>query len=392
MFLERADGLFAGLVDKLSLGVLGFSLVGGVSADPLVHLFAQGLRHGLMLDDQILEGRGQMNLARPRVDELVEGGVGQGAGAVLNGPAEAVFAAGFLPDVAKCFEVDGHLGQGAVGQDDPAVACPGLDADLADPGERAQPGVVPFHERVQVLGGTVLQADLADLSADRDGHSLRLEAADETGEIGADFRVQPLLLIERRPAQVDKSRTVDVYVVEAGRHCLVDEIADGLGFSRWVGGVLFGRCLEMVALDKEGTAEALPDGGGQYGRSVFGRALAGVADLGAGDLEDEGAGVESAGGPEDGPGRVVSQHAQVHGGDSEDLGDLAAAPGHVEVMDGGGPYTQGLSGLLDQPAGGGLGFGVAEDGLPDEGVHLHGEGPLVLDGYAGVLDFEDSLE
>jgi len=115
------------------------------------------------------------------------------------------------------------------------------------------------------------QADLADLAADRDGHLPGLQAADEAGKIGANLRVQVLLLFERRPAQVDEGRAVDIDIVEPGRQRLGDEVADGLGFGLGVGGVLFGRCLEVVALNEEGprkpsrraaarTAEAYSEG------------------------------------------------------------------------------------------------------------------------------------
>ena len=62
----------------------------------------------------------------------MEGRLGQGAGAVLDGPAHAVFPPGLLAQKPQRLEIDGHLGQGPVGEDDAAVAGAGLDADLAD--------------------------------------------------------------------------------------------------------------------------------------------------------------------------------------------------------------------------------------------------------------------
>ena len=88
--------------------------------------------YGLVVHDQGLEGGGQVDFAGPGFDELVEGRLGQGAGAVLDGSAHAVFLAGLSLRGPQGLEIDGHLGQGAVGQDDAAVAGAGLDADLAD--------------------------------------------------------------------------------------------------------------------------------------------------------------------------------------------------------------------------------------------------------------------
>ena len=199
------------------------------------------------------------------------------------------------------------------------------------------------------------------------------------------------MLIESRLDQVDERGAVDVDVVETRRHRLVDEVPDGFGLSLGVSGEFLGRCLEVIALDEKGSPEALPDGAGQHGRNVFGGTLVGVADLRAGDLEDDGAGVELARGPEDGPGRVVAQHAQVYGRDGKDLADFASSAGHVKVVDRGRPDAQGLSGFPDQPAGSGLSFGITEDGVPAERIHPLGKPLLVFDENAGILGFEDSL-
>ena len=157
-----------------------------------------------------------------------------------------------------------------------------------------------------------------------------------------------------------------------------------------VGGVLLGRGLEVVALDEDRPAESLADRRGQDRGHVFGRPLVGVAHLAPGDLEDEGPGVDRPGGPEDGPGRIVGHHAEVHRRDGEKLGDLAPAPGRVELVDGGRPDAQGLGRLPDDPAGGGLRFRLAEDGLADEAVHAAGEPRFTLDRQAVPGFFDDA--
>ena len=180
-------------------------------------------------------------------------------------------------------------------------------------------GVVALHEGVEVLGRAVLLADLADLAAHGDRDPVGLAGADEPGQLGAQLEIELLLLVERRLGDVDQGRRVDVDVVEAGLDGLDDEVADGLELGLGVGGVLLGRGLEVVALDENRPAVALRGRGRQNGGNVFGGPLVGIADLGPGDLEDEGPGVDLPGGPEDRPGRIVGQHAQVHRRDRERL-------------------------------------------------------------------------
>ena len=68
---------------------------------------------------------------------------------------------------------------------------------------------------------------------------------------------------------------------------LADQVLDRAQLGLRVGRVLLGVDLEVVALDEERAAPALLDGRGRHDGHVLGRALVGVADLGARDLADD---------------------------------------------------------------------------------------------------------
>ena len=228
---------------------------------------------------------------------------------------------------------------------------PGLDTDLGQPDQPFAQGLFIFgHEGVQLLGRRILAAHLPDLSTDRDRDTLGFDLTDEQGQLGAQSGVQGLLGLERRQVEVDERAGVDVDVVETGGHGLAREIAQGLdlGFGRTK--IARGAHLEVIALDKERPAEALTDGGGEQAGDVLGRALAGVADLGAGDLEDQGPDVARDGRAENGPGAIEGHGAHVDGGYGEVGGGLAAAARHVELVDRSRPNAERLADLPQEPA------------------------------------------
>src|SRR5690606_6772688 len=130
-------------------------------------------------------------------------------------------------------------------------------------------------------------------------------------------------------AQIDQRGGVDVDVVEAGVDGLAHQVAHGGDFLLGVSGKALGRDLEVVALDEERALKAFSDGGGEHAGDVFGGPLVGVANLGAGDFEDESADVELVGRPED-----SARHLEVHGAhvnrrDGEGRRDFAPADSHV---------------------------------------------------------------
>src|SRR5262249_27445387 len=140
----------------------------------------------------VLEGGGEVDLDGIGLGEFAEGCLGEGGSAVLDGAAETVLLAAGFRKGGEGAEVDADVGDGAVGKDDAAVAGTGLDADLADAGERApsrgsatlQIRHVSAHEAVEVLDGTVASADFADFGADRDGDAGRFDLADVLRELG----------------------------------------------------------------------------------------------------------------------------------------------------------------------------------------------------------------
>src|SRR3990172_6600346 len=135
-----------------------------------VYLLFELLRECRAVVDYILEARGEVDFRRPVLGEEVECVVRQCGCAVLHHTREVIDLPRYLREPGYGVEVDLDLCYGAVGQDDSAVGGPCLDAYLA----YALPplwkgGEEAVHESPQFLLCRVLSADLAYLSADRDG-------------------------------------------------------------------------------------------------------------------------------------------------------------------------------------------------------------------------------
>ena len=107
--------------------------------------------------DRLASGKGPERLGRQR------------GGAMLHRAAQAVLLPRVPRQRLQGVEVDLHLGDGAVRQDDAAVAGAGLHGDLADPDvgtEAFQRAEIAVHERPQLVDVAVLAAHLPDLGAD----------------------------------------------------------------------------------------------------------------------------------------------------------------------------------------------------------------------------------
>ena len=77
----------------------------------------------------------------------------------------------------------------------------------------------------QLFLGRVALPDLADLASDRHGHPLRLQVADQAGELGRVAGVDPLLLPDAGLRQVHQRAAVDVDVLESGGERLAGKVA-----------------------------------------------------------------------------------------------------------------------------------------------------------------------
>jgi hypothetical protein len=273
------------------------------------------------------------------------------------------------------------------------VGAAGVHADLRQTADAAadllgEDAVEPIHVGPQLLDRAVLLADLADLAADRDGHTLGLELADQGGQLGAALVVVPLLLVQGWEAEVDQGRGVDVDVAVPGRDGLTHELPKALGLLLWVGGVLLGVGLVVVALDEDRALVALAQGGSGDDRGVLVALLVGVAHLGTGQLEDERADVLLEDGADDGPGGVVDHAANVDGRDSSAL-VLTARASLVEVVDRSRLNAELPGRLPDQPAGSCLDLVVAEHGGVGQTVHELLAKPLRLrDPDAAIVQLE----
>src|SRR6187200_561596 len=124
---------------------------------------------------------------------------------MLNAACEAVLLASDRREAPERVEVDAHLGNAAVWQDDATVARSGLDADLADRlGAIRQQPEVAVEVGAKLLLRRIRLADLADLATHADRDAIGLQVADEAGELGGVLGVHALLIDDRRLRQINE--------------------------------------------------------------------------------------------------------------------------------------------------------------------------------------------
>ena len=241
------------------------------------------------------------------------------------------------------------------------MARPGLDAHLADPGRAGavQHADVLVEVGAQLLFGRVALPHLADLASNRDGHALLLQVADQAGQLGRVAGVDPLLLANGGPRQVDEGAAVDVDVLESGAERLAGQVVQAGHLRIRISLPLSGVELEVVALQEDRPAPAGPDRRGQDDRGVLAGSLVGVGHLALGNLEDHAAGVARQRFGEGLPSRQVGRCPDVDGRDREACRlELAAAARHVQLVNRGRWASERLARLPDQPA-----RGVAQPGI-----------------------------
>ena len=139
----------------------------------------------------------------------------------------------------------------------------------------------------------VLAADLANLGADRDGHTLGLALANELRQLGRALVVGPLLLVEVGLREIHQGRGIDVDVVEARLQLFLDQRAQRLQLACGVGGIFLGVDLHVIALNEQRPLESLAQRGCRHHGDVLRGTLIGVGDFAAGDLADHRADIEA---------------------------------------------------------------------------------------------------
>src|SRR6185295_1395870 len=150
-----------------------------------------------------------------------------------------------------------------------------------------------------------------DLTTHRNGDAFRLARTNECGELRAQLAVHRLLGLVALLREIDQSRGVDVDVVEARHYGLGGQLLDRAHFALRIARVLLAVDLEVVALQEDRALPAFAQRGREHHEGVLGRALIGVADLGARDLADHRPRVELLPGPEQRARGVVSDAADV---------------------------------------------------------------------------------
>ena len=190
---------------------------------------------------------------------------------------------------------------------------PGLHAYFRDSFcLRPQPAEVSGHKASQVCHRAIALADFPNLTTDRNGDSFRLKAAYQSGHIGGDPAIYCLLLLNGWLVQINQGRGIDINVQKAGTYRFPYQLLNRVQFFFRFRAVFAPADLKVVSLDEDRPAEAFPDGGGQDTDGILIRPLAGIAYLGAGNLENKGADAILPGRPEDCPGHLVGDTTDIY--------------------------------------------------------------------------------
>ena len=118
--LERPEGLLAGRVDELLVGLVRLSLVCGIGVAPRLDLAVEAGRERRVLEECVLKPGREVDLGRLDRREAIEELVRQGLGAVLDGPRQTVLPCDHA-ELAQDLEIKLDLGDAAVGERDAAM-------------------------------------------------------------------------------------------------------------------------------------------------------------------------------------------------------------------------------------------------------------------------------
>src|SRR3990170_5689206 len=125
--LERTDGALSGAIEKLVVGQGSLSLVSVMLGKIGVDFMQQPIVE--MIIENVLEVGCQVHLESAGLDELPKGFLRKRRRPVLNRPAHPIFLR-HTRESRQSVEVDLDLRHAAVGQYNPSMRRPGLDADL----------------------------------------------------------------------------------------------------------------------------------------------------------------------------------------------------------------------------------------------------------------------
>ena len=252
-----------------------------------------------MIEQDVLEAGGEMDLCSAHLWEAVEEIFGECRRAVLHRTGKAA-GASQLAELLKHREVECDLSDAAAWERHTAVARAGLYRNFAQTtrsGAAAGEGDIEFVEvGGKLFGGGVLMPDLADLTTHADLNAGRLQLTNEGDRLGGANGIHALLLWHRWQGEVYECGGVDIDVAIPSVNGESAGTCDLGGNPFRIGGVLLGHELVVVTLNEDWPAPAGGNGTTEDARGVVGGALEGVGLLGACQLKDECCAIHGGGG------------------------------------------------------------------------------------------------
>ena len=206
-----------------------------------------------MVVERVLESGGEMHFSGANLWEAVEEVLWKRGGAVLYRAGEAALACQ-LPESLQHAKVECNFSNAATWKWHATVARPRLHGDLA---QAARAGSQPRKLRVKaiqicgkLLNGGVVCPNFADLTADADLNTARLNGANQRRRLSAPLNVDALLLGNGCLREVNESGGINVDVAVSSINGEPAGARDLCGNRIRVGGVLLRNELIVIALDE----------------------------------------------------------------------------------------------------------------------------------------------
>ena len=243
-----------------------------------------------MVVERVLESGGEMHFSGADLWESVEEVLWQRGGAVLHRTGEAALARQ-LPESLKHAKVEHNFGNAATRKWHATVARPRLHGDLAQAARaRSQPrklGIKAIQICSKLLNGGVVRPNFANLTADADLNTARLNGANQRRRLSAPLNVDALLLDNGCLREVNQGGGINVDVAVSSINGEPAGARDLCGDRIRVGDVLLRNELIVVPLNEEWATPASGDRGGINAGGVVDWTLEGVGLLRAGELKDQ---------------------------------------------------------------------------------------------------------